>query len=39
MRVLLLLLLQLLSGAPATQLMQFLGAFTDGDMLWRLAGG
>jgi len=31
-------LLQLLSGAPAAQLMQFMSAFTDGELLWRLAG-
>lgn len=30
--------LQLLSGAPVSQLVQFLDAFTDGDQLWRLAG-
>lgn len=36
--VLMLSVLQLLSGAPVSQLMQFLEAFTDGDQLWRLAG-
>lgn len=31
-------LLQLLGGAPASQLIQFMSAFTDGDLLWRCAG-
>lgn len=31
-------LLQLLGGAPASQLIQFMSAFTDEDLLWRCAG-
>jgi hypothetical protein len=29
---------QLLFRAPASQLMQFMGAFTDGELFWRCAG-
>jgi hypothetical protein len=29
---------QLLCGAPASQLMQFMAAFTDGELFWRCAG-